>query len=52
MEERAEAKISMIHFCERVLNRPQTPAQQLIGVPLEELTRLADDLRDQVLKQR
>lgn len=45
-------KIGIIHHCERLLNRPETPSEQLVGLSLEELTRLADELHGQVLKQR
>jgi predicted transposase/invertase (TIGR01784 family) len=45
-------KIGMIHFSERLLNRPQTSTEQLAGLSLEDLTRLADDLQEQLLKQR
>jgi predicted transposase/invertase (TIGR01784 family) len=51
LEGRAEGeKIGIIHFCERMLNRPQTPTEQLAGLSLDELTRLADELQAQVLK--
>jgi len=43
-------KIGMIHLCERLLQRPQTPTEQLAELSLEDLTRLADDLQAQVLK--
>jgi predicted transposase/invertase (TIGR01784 family) len=50
-EGRTEGKIGVIHLCERLLNRPQTPTEQLAALPLADLTRLADDLQNQVLKQ-
>ncbi len=50
-EGRAEGeKIGMIHAFERLLNRPQTPTEQLAGRSLEELTRLADELQGQLRK--
>ena len=45
-------KIGRIHLCELLLKRPETPAEQLYQLSLEELTRLADDLQEQILKQR
>ncbi len=41
-----------IHLCERLLRRPQTPADQLAAMSLDDLTRLANELEEQVLKQR
>ena len=48
----AEGKIEVIHLCERLLKRPETPTEQLTGLPLADLTRLADDLQAEVLRQR
>jgi hypothetical protein len=48
----ATGKISEIHLCERLLQRSETPADQLQRLSLEELTRLADDLQVQLLSQR
>jgi predicted transposase/invertase (TIGR01784 family) len=45
-------KIGTIRLCERLLQRPETPTPQLAQLPLEDLTRLAEDLQDQVLKQQ
>jgi predicted transposase/invertase (TIGR01784 family) len=45
-------KIGIIHFCERLLQKPETPAAQLANLSLEELTRLADELQAQALQQR
>ena len=45
-------KIGSIHTMERLLNRPQTPVDQLIPLALEDLSRLADELQAQVMKQR
>jgi predicted transposase/invertase (TIGR01784 family) len=50
-EGRREEKIGIIHLCERLLHRPQTPMEKLVALPLEELTRLADELQTQVLAQ-
>ena len=44
--------IAVIRLCEQLLNRPATPTEQLAGLPLADLLRLADDLRAQLLKQR
>jgi predicted transposase/invertase (TIGR01784 family) len=53
MDGRAEGeKIGIIHHCERLLNRQQTPTEQLATLSLDELTRLADELHNQVLQQR
>jgi predicted transposase/invertase (TIGR01784 family) len=52
LEGRVEGeKIGTIRLCERLLNRPQTPTEQLAGLSLEELTRLADDMQKQVEKR-
>jgi hypothetical protein len=42
-------KIGVIHLCERLLQRPETPTQQLAAQSLEELTRLANELQAQAL---
>jgi predicted transposase/invertase (TIGR01784 family) len=42
--------IGRIHLCERLLGRPETPAEQLAALSLEELTHRADEL--QALLQR
>lgn len=44
-EGRSEGLIGMIHFCERLLQRPETPIEQLTGRSIEDLTRLADALQ-------
>jgi hypothetical protein len=49
---KAEGKIGTIQFCERLLQRPETPAEQLQSLSLDELTKLADDLQNQVLSKR
>jgi predicted transposase/invertase (TIGR01784 family) len=51
-EGRAEEKISTIHFCERLLDRPETATEELAALSLDELTRLVDDLQGQVLKRK
>ena len=45
-------KIGIIHAFERLLNRPQTPADQLTRLALEDLSRLADELQAELMKQR
>jgi hypothetical protein len=35
-----------------LLNRPETPTEQLVSLSIHDLNRLADDLHAQVLKQR
>jgi len=45
-------KIGIIHVCERLLNRTETATEKLAVLSAEELTRLADELQGQVLKQR
>ena len=45
-------KIGIIHVCERMLNRPETPTEQLAQLSLEELSRLTEDLQEHVLKSR
>lgn len=49
---RTEEKISMIHWCDRLLKRPETPVEELARMSLADLTRLAEELQAQVLKQR
>jgi predicted transposase YdaD len=39
-----EGEIAKIHLCERLLKRPETPAEQLAGLSLEDLERMAQDL--------
>jgi predicted transposase/invertase (TIGR01784 family) len=50
-EGRIEEKIGIIHFCERLLKRPETATEKLTILALEELTRLAEELQEQALKQ-
>jgi flagellar biosynthesis/type III secretory pathway protein FliH len=42
-------KIGIIHLCERLLQRPETPTEQLAALSIDELARLAEDLQRQVL---
>jgi predicted transposase/invertase (TIGR01784 family) len=44
-------KIGMIHLCERLLRRPETPTEQLIALSAENLTRLAESLEAEVSRQ-
>ena len=44
-------KIGQIHFCERLLNRPETPIEQLAPLSLAELSRFADELQASLLKK-
>ncbi|HVC92828.1 MAG TPA: Rpn family recombination-promoting nuclease/putative transposase [Pirellulales bacterium] len=50
-EGRIEEKIATLHFFERLLNRPETPTQELAALPLDELTRLEEELQEQVSKR-
>ena len=45
-------KMGAIHLCERLLQRPETPTEQLAGLSPDDLTRLADELEAQVVRQR
>jgi len=49
---RIEENIKFIHLFERQLKRPETPTEQLARLPLEQLSRLADELQNQVFQQR
>jgi hypothetical protein len=40
--------VGTIHLCERLLHRPETPADQLMALSLEDLTHLADALQQQL----
>ena len=44
-------KIGTIHLCERLLHRPETSTEQLASMSLDDLTRLADELQAQVVRQ-
>jgi predicted transposase/invertase (TIGR01784 family) len=52
MQGLAAGKIEVIHAFEQVLQRPETPTEQLLRLSLDDLSRMADDLKAQVLKQR
>jgi hypothetical protein len=43
--------IRTIHFCEQLLRRTETATSQLLGLKLAELSRLADELQAEALKQ-
>jgi predicted transposase/invertase (TIGR01784 family) len=45
-------QVGTIHFCERLLGRPETPAEELVRSSLEELTQMAEGLQQQVSKGR
>lgn len=47
-----EGQISIIRLCEGLLKRTETPIEQLSQLSLEQLTRLADELQQQVQQQR
>jgi predicted transposase/invertase (TIGR01784 family) len=49
---RREGLVANIHFCERLLHRSETPAEQLAAFTLEELSRLLDQLQAEVFQQR
>jgi flagellar biosynthesis/type III secretory pathway protein FliH len=51
-EFRVEVRLPIIRLCERHLNRQETPSAQLMRLSLEDLIRFAEDLKEQVLKQR
>jgi predicted transposase/invertase (TIGR01784 family) len=50
-EGRMEGRIAVIHLCEQVLKRAQTPTEHLAGLSLDELSRLAEELQSQVRQQ-
>lgn len=45
-------QIGMIRVCEDILQSQETPEEQLLALSLEDLTRLAEDLKKQTLSQR
>jgi predicted transposase/invertase (TIGR01784 family) len=51
-EAQREGLIGTIHFCERLLNRPETPNEHWSQWSLEELSQFAEKLQDDVLHQR
>jgi len=50
-EGRMEVTIEFIAFCERLLDRPKTGTDQLATLSLDQLTRLAAQLQDEVEQQ-
>ena len=48
LEGEKRGKIEIIHLCERLLKRPETPDTALATLPLDDLTQLADDLQAQI----
>ncbi len=44
-------RIGMINAFESLLNRPETPTEQLLSLSLEQLTRLGEDLQQQLSKK-
>jgi hypothetical protein len=55
MEGRAEGeKIGMIHLiqlCERLLKRSETPTEHLAALSLEDVTRIAEGLQEQLAQR-
>jgi predicted transposase/invertase (TIGR01784 family) len=47
---RKEGQVGQIHFCQALLRRAQTPAAQLLALPLAELERLAHDLKTELTR--
>jgi predicted transposase/invertase (TIGR01784 family) len=47
---RKEGQVRQIHFCQGLLRRPQTPAAQLLALPLDELERLAHQLKAELTR--
>ena len=45
-------RIGLIHAYEQVLQLPETPDEQLLALPPEELSRLSQDLKQQALARR
>jgi flagellar biosynthesis/type III secretory pathway protein FliH len=46
-----QAIIALIHGSERLLSRPLTAAEKLAGLPLSELTQLAEKLQTELVKK-
>ncbi len=44
------ARIGVIHLCQRRLNRPLTPLEELKALPLDERARLAEQLEQELFK--
>jgi predicted transposase/invertase (TIGR01784 family) len=55
MEGRAEGEkigmIHLIHLCERLLKHSETPTEHLAGLSLEDVTRFAEGLQEQLAQQ-
>lgn len=49
-EGRKEGQVEQIHFCQQMLQRTETPAEQLLALPLAELKRLAQQLKAEVTR--
>jgi predicted transposase/invertase (TIGR01784 family) len=49
---RQEEQFRVIHFCERLLHRPETPDEQLSRLSFEELSHLVERLEGEVLQVR
>ena len=45
-------RIGTIHTCERMLQRTETPEEQLLALSLEDLKRLAEELEKQALNRQ
>lgn len=53
LEGREEGRIEgEIRLCQRLLNQPETPTEELAALSIEELTRLAADLEDRVRQRK
>ena len=46
-----EGKIGTIHLCERLLDRPETSADKLASLPVEDLDQLISNLQSELLKR-
>ena len=49
VEGRKEELISHLHFCQHLLRRAETPAEQLLALSLEDLRRLAQQLEAELI---
>jgi predicted transposase/invertase (TIGR01784 family) len=47
---RKEGQVGQIHFCQGLLRRAQTPAAELLALPLAELERLAHELKAELTR--
>ncbi len=47
-----QERINMFHLCEQLLNRPPTASERLADLPLEDLGRMLDQLREELLTQK